>query len=162
MQRRVVEDRHAGGLASGSRSGGNGDQRLERPGSRLSLSDGRVDVVEKVGRIRGVEIGRFRGIDGRSAAHGDERVEVALRGELDRLAKGDVGRLDVDAIEQRVSDPVVAQALDHGDDGREPGEIRIGEDHHSLRLDLGEIRADLAKPPLNARGERGQEFLQAV
>ena len=73
-----IEDRHAGRFAAGAGGGRNGDQRLERPGHRLAPADRRVDVVEEVGRIRRVQIGRLGRVDRAAAADGDERVELSL------------------------------------------------------------------------------------
>ena len=45
-----VEYRYAGGLAAGTRGGGNCNQRLQRARHRQALADGRIHVVQKIFR----------------------------------------------------------------------------------------------------------------
>ena len=141
MQRRVIEDRHAGRLASGARRGRHRDERLERPRGWLPLADRRIDVIEKVRRIRRIQVCGLRRVDRRPSSNGHERVESALGGEGDGIAEGSVGRLDAHAVEQRERDAVLAQALHHLRDRRELRQIRVGEDHHPPRLHLGEVHS---------------------
>ena len=158
VQRRVVEDRHPGGLAPRPGGGRHRDQRLERPGNRLAFADRRVDVVEKVRRIGRVEVRRLGGVDRRSASDRHEGVEVPFGREIDRVAEGHVGGLDVDAVEERAGDPVVAQALEHGRHRRELRQVRIGQDHHPLCVHLREVHADLARDARAEPDARGSEL----
>ncbi len=54
---------------------------LQRPRHRPALTDGRIDVGEKIGRVANVQIGGLAGVDHRSAADGNEAVEIAFSGE---------------------------------------------------------------------------------
>ena len=95
-----VEYGDAGGLGAGAGSGRDGDVRLERSGHRSPLPYGSIDVREEVGGVRRVEVGGLGGVDAGAASDGDERVEIALRGEVDGGLERLVGRLDFDLVEQ--------------------------------------------------------------
>ena len=98
-----IENRHARGLAAGASGGGNGDQRFERAGHWLTPANGRVDVGEEIGWVRGVHVGGFGRVHHRSSADGDEPVK-SLLGELNRRLERGVGRLDAHLVEKRVLD----------------------------------------------------------
>jgi hypothetical protein len=100
-----IKDRHARRLAP--RAGGrrNGDQRLQRPGDRLAAADRRVDIVEEVGRISRIKIGRLRRVDRAAAADGDERIEVAQPRDVDGRVKAAIRRLRLDGVKRLEIDP---------------------------------------------------------
>ena len=91
-----------------------------------------------------VEVRGLRGVDGRPAADGDERVESALGREGDRLAERDVGRLYTDPIEERMGDAVVPEALEDGLHRLQLRETGVAEDHHLLDPHLRQVHPDLA------------------
>ncbi len=73
-----VENADARRLAAGARSGWNRKQRLQRAGDGQPLADGRIHVIQKIGRrISNVQVDGLRGVDGGSAAHRHKRVDTA-------------------------------------------------------------------------------------
>ena len=99
-----VEDRHARRFAAGAGGRGDGDERLERAGNRFPASDRRIDVIEKVGRIRRIQIGGLGRVDRAPAPDGDEGFDFFGDGELRRRLKTGVGRLDADLVVQHEVD----------------------------------------------------------
>ena len=100
VQRSVIEDRHAGCLASRPGRGRHRDERLQPPGDRKPLTDRRIDIGQQFRGIGRVQVGGLGRIDARAAADGDITVESPLDrkrdGGLKRLVRG----LDLDLIEQ--------------------------------------------------------------
>ena len=107
----VVEDRHAGSLATGAGGGGHRHQRLERSGHRLAASDRVVDVGEQLGRVGGVQVGRLGGVHGRAAADRGKAVAAAVAGGADRVQERGVAGLDARVGEQHCIDAGAAQRL---------------------------------------------------
>jgi hypothetical protein len=117
-ERLVIEDRNAGGFASGPGRGWNRDQGLDWAGNGLTFADRRIHVVQKVGRPATVEVGGFGCIDRGAAPHGDEGVVISVRGKPDRFLQGLLGWLDSYFVEDGESNPVVLQRLERGYDRR--------------------------------------------
>ena len=63
VHRDEVKDGHSGSFAAGACGGGNRQQGFERAGNGLSLADGRIDVIEKIGRITTIKVSGFRGVN---------------------------------------------------------------------------------------------------
>ena len=72
--------------------------RPQRAGNRDPFAYGWIDVVQKIGRVSGVEVCRFRRIDSRAAPYREIAIKVALAGKLDGVQEGNVGRLDTNLI----------------------------------------------------------------
>ena len=142
-----IEDRHAGGFAAGAGRGRDGDQRFERAGDRLALANRRVDIVEEVGRIRGVQIGRLGRIERAAATHCQEGVKPAGRRKLGSILKTGVGRFDRDAIEQFVIHAGVGQRGLHGAAGRQIKQRRIDDQHHFADLHVSQVQSHFGGRP---------------
>ena len=144
VERFVIEDGDARGFAAGARCGGYRNERLERARHRLAFADGRVDVIEKVGRPAGIEIRRLRGVYGGAAAYRDDGIVRSGAGRADCFLNGFIGGLDPDLVEQGVGDPVVFERLEDGSDRGLRAELRIGEDERVFRAEIDEVRTHFA------------------
>ena len=121
-----IEDRDSRGFTARAGSGGNGDQGLQRAGHRQPFADGRVHVIQKVGRrTGGVEVHGLGRVDGRAAADGDKRVVGSPAREGDGVLKRLVGGLDANAIIEGEWNAVILQRLE---DGQRPGSCGTGVD----------------------------------
>ena len=140
-----VEDRDASAFARRAEGGGAGDMRLQRAWNRPRFADRGVDVGQEIGGIGGIEVGGFRGVDGRAAAERDEAVEFAVPGEIRRRLEGAVGRLDLDGVIDRHVDPGAASDLARGLQRRQLGDARVAEQRHALQPQRPGVGADLAQ-----------------
>ena len=104
-----IENSDPSCFAAGTGRGWDGDERLQYSGHRISLSDGGVDVLEKVGGVGGIQIGRFCRIHARATTDGDEAVKVSGGGDIDRFLKGCVRGLHADTVEELVLDAMLLQ-----------------------------------------------------
>ncbi len=146
---RQIENADACRLAACAGGGGNRKQRHERTRNGQAFADRRIHVVEKVRRrIRDVQVHRFRGVDRRSAADCDDRIEALARRELDRVQERFIGRLNAHAIVNRVAKRARVERVDHRLHRRQSPDYRIRHDQHVLHAQLGEIHPDLARHPL--------------
>jgi hypothetical protein len=92
--------------------------------------------------IGGIEIGRFRRVDGRAAAERDEAVEIALHREGGRRLEGAVGGLDLDGIVYGDVDAGVGQRLPGDLQRRQARDAGIAEQAHPLHAQRPGIRAE--------------------
>jgi hypothetical protein len=104
-----VEDRHAGCLTSRASGGRDRDQRFQGPRNRPASADRGVDVLEKIGRVGGIEVGGLGRVDGAATADGDNRVKVATGDEFRSLLETSVGRFDRDPFEHFETDSRVVE-----------------------------------------------------
>ena len=111
---------------------------------RPRLADRGVDVVHQLAVVGGEQVDRLRGVDRGPAADRDERVpRPGVAGVGDRRLHAGVGRLDVDAVEDRRLDAELAHLV--GDPLRVAGggDARVGDHQDPADVVLGEVVADL-------------------
>ena len=105
--------------------------------------------------MSGVEVRGLGRVHAGAAAHGNIPVEAAVDGESYRLFEGEIGRLDVDLVEEDRVNALVSQGLEGGGYGLTVGEVGVGDDHHAPRAEAARFEADLAgdaRPELDAGG----------
>ena len=142
---RQVEYGHTGRFAARSRGGGHGDVRPQRARYGDAAADGRVHVVEKVGRVGGIEIGRLGRVDGGAAANRKVAVESARAREGDRVLKGVVGRLHPRLVIQDGVDPLRAQRTQRHRDRLAARQAPVRHDHHPPRAQPLHVVPDLPR-----------------
>jgi hypothetical protein len=140
-----VEDRHAGRLTAGARGRRDRDQRLEPAGDRLAATNRRIDICEKIRRVRGVQVGRFGRVHARAAAHGHVAIEAAIAGEADGLLERGICWLDAHLVEQLRVQAGGAQRRERHRDRFELCQARIGDDHHPRGAQRAHVLADLTR-----------------
>ena len=91
---------------------------------------GGVDIVEEVGRVRRIEVGRLGRVNRAAAPHGDEGIDFFVDGELRRPAKAGLRRFDADIVVQDKIDVAGAAGFDDDCAGRQIDEGRVDDEHH--------------------------------
>ena len=98
-----------------------------------------------------VEVGGLGGVDAGAASDGDERVEIALAGEVDGGLERLVGRLDLDLVEQDGVDALRPERVEHNGDRLQLRHTGVGDDGDALGSEPGDLVSDLA-------GDAGSEL----
>jgi len=141
------EDGHPRDFAAGTRSRGHGDHRPERTGNGQALPDGRVHVVEEVGRIGRVQVGGLRGIYRRPAPDGEIPVECSggceLRGGLER----EIARLYAHLVVDNAVDALATQGIECDRHGLAVFQVGVHHRHHAPGAEGLEVVAYLTRCP---------------
>ena len=100
------------------------------PGTGVPAPTGALTYARKSAGMGGVEVGRLRGVDHRSAAHGDIAVRPGFQRESRCRLEGFIGGFDVDiGVDDHVETRRAQRAL-RGLEDLQPRHVGIGEQRH--------------------------------